>query len=676
MDDASPKPQQPEHPAGQGWSDDGLLDQIDIPIYAVDAQSLCVRLNPAAERLLGYTQAEVLGRDMHDLVHSMRPDGTPYPKEECLLMQARRNGRAVHDLQEVFWSKTREAIPVECSATPVVMNGGESGAVITLKDQRSRRTAEHRYTELIREQIEMLRQRDATARIERELAAAETIRQRELSFRMERAATDQLREQQELLSTVAETAPVGIAVFDSAVRFRWYNHSYQGFLDEPHRNRNLVGCSFFELFPEKELDGVRAIVGNVQNTGETFVAEEFPYEDPERGRTYWRWSLSRLANGELMTVNADITEQVLARREIETIYANAPIALSLVSANDFRILRANRQQADILGVAVEDLPGKTVAQVLSFPDLQATLERVAQGKPVYNQVVSGELRNKPGMQHSLLINAFPNFGEDGTVESISLAGSDITAQKRAEEALVQADKLAAVGRLAASISHEINNPLESVTNLLYLVHADPALSAESREYVKLAESELSRVSQISAQTLRFHRHAIGAVARTPQQVVEPVIALYQGRLKNSRVRVERDYRDNNDMFCFEGDVRQILNNLIGNAIDAMQKSGGTIRVRTRSAACPRLGLRGTRITVADSGQGMSPETLSHIFEPFYTTKGAAGSGLGLWISHTLAKRHGGSLTVRSSQQGVTPGRQSGTSFSLFVPYAQNESQGN
>lgn len=657
------------------WSDAGLLDQIDIAIYAIDSEGRCIRFNPAAERLLGYTQAETLGQDMHGLVHNRWPDGRPYPGEDCPLLHARRSNRSLHDLQEVLWSKSGEAISVECSASPLVLPGGRNGTVVTLKDLRDRRNAEQQYSEMVREQTEMLRQRDATARIERELSAAESIRQRELSMRVERAATDQLREQQEMLATVAETAPIGIAVFDQTLNFRWHNPFYQKFLDEPFRSQNLRGTNYFDLIPGRDLPGIRKIVDHVCSTGETFTADEYAFEGFQRGRTYWRWSLSRLANGDLMAVVADITEQVMARGEIETIYANAPIALFLVTAHDHRILRANRQQAELLGIPQEELAGKTLDEVIGLPELQETLDRVSKGTPVYNQVVSGELRTNPGVRHYLLINAFPNFGEDGVVESISVAGSDITAQKRAEDALVQADKLAAVGRLAASISHEINNPLEAVTNLLYLVHNDPELSSESCEYIKLAESEVARVSQIAAQTLRFHRHAIGAVSLTPQQVVEPVVAMYQGRLKSNHVRVQRDYRDDKQMFVFEGDVRQILNNLISNAIDAM-KDGGLIRVRTRSATCPRLGVPGTRITVADSGHGMNRDTVNHIFEPFYTTKGAAGSGLGLWISHTLAKRHGGALCVRSCKRGTSQIHKSGTTFSLFVPHAGLETHVN
>ena len=174
------------------WSDDGLLDQIDLAIYAVDANSRCVRMNSAAERLLGYTQAQVLGRNMHDLVHYNHPDGSPYPSHDCPLLQARQNGNPVHNLHEVLWSNTGEPLPVECSASPLVMPDGQTGSVITLKDQRRERKAAHQISELMREQTEMLRQRDATARVERELSEAESLRQRDLSLQLERAATDKL----------------------------------------------------------------------------------------------------------------------------------------------------------------------------------------------------------------------------------------------------------------------------------------------------------------------------------------------------------------------------------------------------------------------------------------------------------------------------------------------------
>jgi signal transduction histidine kinase len=254
---------------------------------------------------------------------------------------------------------------------------------------------------------------------------------------------------------------------------------------------------------------------------------------------------------------------------------------------------------------------------------------------------------------------------DLAVATERAAAEQLRAQQRmAEERLLQSEKLAAVGRLAASISHEINNPLEAVTNLLYLVRHDDSISQEADKYLQQAEQELARVSQIVLQTLRFQRAGTAPTQVTPEGLIDSVVALHQGRLHHRRIAINRRHRRSQPFHCAEGDVRQILNNLVGNAIDAMSKDGGTLCLRTARIHDVHSGQNGIRITVSDSGHGMPNTTATRIFEPFYTTKGASGSGLGLWISNTLAKRLGGRISVRS-RSGDTPHR--GTTFSIFIP---------
>jgi signal transduction histidine kinase len=235
-------------------------------------------------------------------------------------------------------------------------------------------------------------------------------------------------------------------------------------------------------------------------------------------------------------------------------------------------------------------------------------------------------------------------------------------RKRAESALIESEKLAAVGRLAASISHEINNPLEAVTNLLYLIRAEGELPDRAMTYLSLAERELARVSQIVGQTLRFHRQSTKPTLITPEDLLESVVALYQGRLLNARIDLVFDHRSATAIHCYEGDIRQVLNNLVGNAIDSM-RTGGRLVIRTHDSVRCSDQRRGIRITIADTGYGMSPEVRHRIFEAFYTTKGLAGNGLGLWISKGIVEKHQGSLSVRSSNR--LP--RTGTVFSLFLP---------
>lgn len=247
---------------------------------------------------------------------------------------------------------------------------------------------------------------------------------------------------------------------------------------------------------------------------------------------------------------------------------------------------------------------------------------------------------------------------------------DITMRKQTEAALIQNEKLAAVGRLASSIAHEINNPLESVTNLIYLARNTEDVS-EAKTYLSLAERELRRVAVIASQTLRFHRQSSRPRAVTCDELIEGTLSIYQGRLVNSGIAVEMRKRALRPVTCFEGEIRQVINNLIGNAIDAMGSAGGRLLLRSHETTASVSGVDGLVLTIADTGTGMSPKTVRKAFEAFYTTKGIGGTGLGLWISSEIVERHAGKLRVRSSQR---PGG-SGTVFRLFLPFQASNDNG-
>lgn len=242
-------------------------------------------------------------------------------------------------------------------------------------------------------------------------------------------------------------------------------------------------------------------------------------------------------------------------------------------------------------------------------------------------------------------------------------GVDVTERRLAEQALLQSEKLAAVGRLASSIAHEINNPLESVTNLLYLARRSDDFD-DVRSYLVTAEQELRRVSNITNQTLRFYRQSTDPIAVLGEMLVADTLSLYQGRILNSGIQIESRHRAKQPVTCFEGEIRQVLSNVVGNAIDAMHGNGGRLLLRSREATNWKTGRSGLVLTVADTGPGMSSAVMKKIFEAVFTTKGARGSGLGLWISCEIIDRHGGSLRVHSSQR---EGR-SGTVFTLFLPF--------
>ena len=248
---------------------------------------------------------------------------------------------------------------------------------------------------------------------------------------------------------------------------------------------------------------------------------------------------------------------------------------------------------------------------------------------------------------------------------------DVTERKLAEEALLQGEKLAAVGRLASVISHEINNPLEAVTNLLYIVRMSEHLSQQDKDHLEIADRELARVSQITAQTLRFHRNIINPGPIDASAMVQELLALYNTRLTASDITVRLDLGKNVTFSAYEGDIRQVLNNLVGNAFDAMRK-GGVLSIRTQCATDPKTGQKGAAITIGETGTGISAEAQQRIFQAFQSTKGIHGTGLGLWISKRIIHKHKGHLWFRSST-----GERHGTVFRLWVPLdvAQTASEG-
>ncbi|MGB9119831.1 MAG: ATP-binding protein [Candidatus Angelobacter sp.] len=240
---------------------------------------------------------------------------------------------------------------------------------------------------------------------------------------------------------------------------------------------------------------------------------------------------------------------------------------------------------------------------------------------------------------------------------------DHLAQRRqTEEALLRSEKLAVVGRLAASIAHEINNPLESVTNLLYLIGTSSNLD-EAKIYAATATDELARVSEIAIHTLKFFRQLSKPTSVYLTELVDSALVLYQARLISARVTVQKDFRACPPITAMAGELRQVIVNMVGNALDAM-RGGGTLNIRIDRGREYSNGSRtGLRLTIADSGSGISPEIKKRLFEPFVSSKADTGTGLGLWVSSEIVRKHGGTIRFKSSSSPPS----TGTVFSIFLP---------
>ena len=236
----------------------------------------------------------------------------------------------------------------------------------------------------------------------------------------------------------------------------------------------------------------------------------------------------------------------------------------------------------------------------------------------------------------------------------------IEQQRAAEEALRKSEKLAVAGRLAATIAHEINNPLSAVMNLVYLVTQSKDLET-CRLFAQQAQDELQRVSDIVNQTLRFHR-----VPTSPEEteiggVLDSVLALFRSRFQSQNIGIVREFGHGEKVVCSPGEIRQVFINLIGNALDAMPHQGCLI-LRARSRHNPRDRRKGLLISVGDRGSGIPKHVRHRLMQPFFTTKGSTGTGLGLWITRDIIHRHRGSLRVRS--RTIPP---TGSVFSVWLP---------
>jgi len=393
---------------------------------------------------------------------------------------------------------------------------------------------------------------------------------------------------------------------------------------------------------------------------------------------YWTYGYSpvRDSTGAIygtLVVCTETTGSVLGHRQLRLererladIFQQAPAFFALLRGPEHVFEMTNAPYQELIGR--RDVLGKSVLEAIpeakeqGFIDL---LNNVYQtGEPFIGRHTPIQLARDADQPLELRYLDFvyqPHRDAEGAITGVLVLGIDVTENKRAEQVLIRTEKLAAVGRLASSIAHEINNPLEAVTNLLYLAEQS-AVNTDARMYLETAQQELRRVSVIANQTLRFYRQTSNRKSVTAAELIDGTLPLYQGKLNNSNVTVERRERTRNPILCFDGEIRQVLSNLIGNAIDAMSATGGRLLLRSRDATDWSNGRKGVVLTVADTGSGMSAVTLSRIFEAFFTTKGLSGTGLGLWISHEIVERHLGKLKVRSSESA-----HSGTVFTIFLP---------
>lgn len=397
----------------------------------------------------------------------------------------------------------------------------------------------------------------------------------------------------------------------------------------------------------------------------------------------WHYTLARGAalrddNGQVtgwVGINLDIsrlkeTEQALRESEQRfRVLAESLPSLIFVTEQNGENSYCNGRFLDYVGHTVEDIPRIRWEAMIHPEDLPAMTEMwrhcMETGEAFLKE---HRLRRHDGVYRWFLSRAMPVRDETGKVVRWFGSSTEVHEQKLAEQALRRSDKLAAMGRLAASVAHEINNPLTSVTNALYLARIDETLSETTRGFLELADQELARVAQVATQTLRFYKQSTAPAIADVSQILEQVVQIFAARLRSLPVEVIREYDGDCNLYCFGDELRQVFANLISNAQDAMA-DGGRLRLRVHPAVTVhqegshQAGRRGLRVVVGDTGSGVAEDVRQQIFEPFISTKADTGTGLGLWVSDGLVRKHGGRIRVRSRCED----ERHGTVFSIFLP---------
>jgi len=342
---------------------------------------------------------------------------------------------------------------------------------------------------------------------------------------------------------------------------------------------------------------------------------------------------------------------------------DAVIACGTESAVEFM----NEAAEDLTGWPMSEARGKPLQEVFHIINertreaAENPVDKVRRLNTVIGLANHTALISRDGKEYIIDDSAAPIRDKNGGMIGIVLVFRDVTEQKRTEAALMANEKLAVAGRLAASIAHEIHNPLDSVANLHYLLarENDPKKRAE---YLEMAQQELKRTMQISRTMLNLYREPNAPVNIDLKELIEGVLLLLQRRLDNQYITVQQDFGGPFVVEGFPAELRQVFANLITNAVDAVGAQG-KIRIRMRGMPAEELRGAGVLIEIIDSGPGITDQASQKLFQPFFTTKGEQGTGLGLWVSMGIVQKHGGTIRIENS----TDAELRGASVRVYLP---------
>jgi PAS domain S-box-containing protein len=516
--------------------------------------------------------------------------------------------------------------------------------------------------------------RDSGGNIVRWLGTSTDISSQRAADEQIRKLNNELKQRLAELETIMQVLPVGIAVaHDPECRIIIGNAALSELLGTtPGDNISMVdvdpATQPFEMYQSGlPIDGRRLPVPVAVSTGKPVNMMEFEIRRRDGSATSVLASAMPLfddAGNVRGGVGAVV--DVSARKQMEDMLRERAALLDLATeaivVRDMygKALFWNSGAENLYGWKREEILGKNLHQILQtrFPIPLEQLE----ARMVETGRWEGNLVQHTRDGREVTVACHKVHKVDGNRRVVLEINRDITAQLQAEDALRRTEKLAAMGRVAGIIAHEINNPLEAITNAFFLLRELPSLDDQARYYAKLAAEELDRIAHITRQTLSFYRESQQAVPLALSGILDDVLELQSRPMQRQGIKLERNYRSEGRISGFPAELKQVFLNLIGNAVQAMPE-GGRLRLSICEATEGATKRRGVYIKISDTGTGIEPEHAKRLFEPFFTTKSVKGTGLGLWISKGIIQKYEGAIRFRSLRMN---GRRT-TCFSVFIP---------
>ncbi len=483
-----------------------------------------------------------------------------------------------------------------------------------------------------------------------------------------------LRESEARLKLATEVAKLGIFVWDTVEDLgSWENDRMYEIFGRTREDGPVNGAAFMsEVLHPDYRDAFKQAIENTLRKGEPVHFEGLmrcPDGTPRfieiNGNLQPEPESSR---GRILGTIRDITDLRKTEEEMQNNAKRLGELAAIVASSDDVILSKdlngtvtswNDAATRVFGYLPEEMIGASILKLIPehlYSDEKTILENIRAGRRIEHFETVRRVKNGKLIDVSLTVS--PIRDEEGRVIGASKILRDVSNRKRMEQSLLQAEKIAATGRMAATIAHEINNPLEAVTNLLYLLRAKIA-DDEGLGYLAAAEDELGRVAHIAKQTLGYYREHASARAASLSEIAEHALTIYEPRCNAAGITVRKSLSSTTTLVLRRGEMMQVISNLLANSIYAMP-AGGTLSVFVTddmSAA------EGVVMAVEDNGVGIAPKDLPKVFDAFFTTRDTVGTGIGLFVAKQFVEGHGGRITIQSNNES----ERHGTTVRVFLP---------